>query len=195
MTRRNITLALVGLAVLVGFLGFGMSRGAFDPPRPPGPGGDFTLVDQSGKAVTQDILKGKWTAVFFGFTYCPDVCPTTMGVLGQAQGLLGPKAKDFQVLFISVDPQRDNPETLRVYLDNESFPEGTIGLTGSKDQVAVAAKAYRVFFEKSGSGSDYLVNHSTAVYLMNPTGQCAKVLPFGIGPDEIARQISDAMRP
>jgi len=194
MTRRNIILALVGLVVLVGLLGFGLSRGAFDPPRPPGPGGDFTLVDQSGKTVTQDVLKGKWTAIFFGFTYCPDVCPTTMGVLGQAQGLLGPKAKDFQVIFISVDPERDKPETLKAYLANESFPAGTIGLTGSREQVAVAAKAYRVFFEKSGAGSDYLVNHSTAIYLMDPKGQFAKVLPFGIGADEVARQISDAMR-
>ena len=117
-----------------------------------------------------------------------------MGVLGQAQGLLGPKAKDFQVVFISVDPERDTPAKLKAYLDNESFPKGTIGLTGSKEQVATAAKAYRVFFEKSGSGSDYLVNHSTATYLMNPRGQFAKVLPFGIGPDEVAQQISDAMR-
>ena len=194
MTRRNLTLALVGLAAVLALLGFGLSRGAFDPPQPPGPGGAFTLVDQSGKAVTQDVLKGKWSAVFFGFTYCPDVCPTTMGVLGQAQTLLGPKAKDFQVIFISVDPERDTPEKLKAYLDNESFPKGAIGLTGSRDQIAVAAKAYRVFFEKSGAGSDYLVNHSTATYLMNPKGQFAKVLPFGIGPDEVATQISSAMR-
>ena len=104
-------------------------------------------------------------------------------------------AKDFQVIFISVDPERDKPETLKSYLANESFPAGTIGLTGSREQVAVAAKAYRVFFEKSGAGSDYLVNHSTAIYLMDPKGQFAKVLPFGIGADEVARQISDAMRP
>ena len=194
MTRRNLIVLLASLGVLAGLVTLALRGGAFDPPRPPGPGGDFVLVDQSGRTVTQAVLKGKWSAVFFGFTYCPDVCPTTMGVLGQAQGLLGPKAKDFQVVFISVDPERDTPAKLKAYLDNESFPKGTIGLTGSKEQVATAAKAYRVFFEKSGSGSDSLVNHSTATYLMNPRGQFAKVLPFGIGPDEVAQQISDAMR-
>ena len=194
MTRRILIILVACLVGVLGLVGLGMRSGAFDPPKPPGPGGDFTLVDQTGKAVTQDVLKGKWSAVFFGFTYCPDVCPTTMGVLGQAQAQLGPKAKDFQVIFISVDPERDTPDKLKAYLDNESFPKGTIGLTGSKEQVAVAAKAYRVFFEKSGSGSDYLVNHSTATYLMDPKGQFTKVLPFGVGPEEVARQISEAMR-
>ncbi|OXE37605.1 MAG: photosynthetic protein synthase I [Phenylobacterium zucineum] len=193
MTRRNLTLFLTLGLVLVGLIGVGWRSGTFDPPRPPGPGGDFTLTDQTGKVFTQDDLKGKWSAIFFGFTYCPDVCPTTLGVLGRAQGLLGPKAKDFQVVFVSVDPERDTPEKLKAYLDNESFPKGTIGLTGSKDQVAGAARAYRVFFEKSGAGSDYLVNHSTATYLMDPKGRFARVLPFGLGPDDTARQISEAM--
>lgn len=194
MTRRNLIILAACVVGIAGLLGLGVRSGAFDPPKPPGPGGDFVLVDQTGRTVSQDILKGKWSAVFFGFTYCPDVCPTTMGILGQTQTQLGPKAKDFQVIFISVDPERDTPEKLKAYLDNESFPKGTIGLTGSREQVAAAAKAYRVFFEKSGAGSDYLVNHSTATYLMNPEGRFAKVLPFGIAPDEIALQISGAMR-
>jgi protein SCO1/2 len=131
--------------------------------------------------------------VFFGFTYCPDVCPTTLAAMGQAQTLLGPKAKDLQVIFVSVDPERDTPAQLANYLSNDAFPKGTIGLTGTPEQVAAAAKAYRVFYEKSGTGSDYLINHSTASYLMDPKGRFARVLPFGIGPDEIAKQISGAM--
>jgi len=194
MIRRNLILLLACLIGVGGLVGLGASRGIFDPPRPPGPGGDFVLVDQTGQTVSQDVLKGKWSAVFFGFTYCPDVCPTTMGVLGQAQALLGPRAKDFQVIFISVDPERDKPEALRAYLDNASFPKGTLGLTGTPEQVAVAARRYRVFFEKSGTGSDYLVNHSTATYLMDPKGRFASVLPFGIGPEEVALQISQAMQ-
>ncbi|OYU68988.1 MAG: photosynthetic protein synthase I [Alphaproteobacteria bacterium PA2] len=194
MTRRNLIILAACVVGIAGLIGLGLRSGAFDPPKPPGPGGDFVLVDQTGKTVSQDILKGKWSAVFFGFTYCPDVCPTTLGILGQTQTQLGPKAKDFQVIFISVDPERDTPEALKAYLDNESFPKGTIGLTGSKEQIAAAAKAYRVFYQKSGEGSDYLVNHSTATYLMNPEGRFAKVLPFGIAPDEIALQISGAMR-
>jgi protein SCO1/2 len=187
MFRRKLPLiaaCLAGLALL-----------AACAPQPKSlVGGPFQLVDQTGKPVTEKMLKGKWTAVFFGFTYCPDVCPTTLQVLAQAQDQLGPKAKDFQVVFISVDPERDTPAQLANYLSGSAFPKGTIGLTGTPAQVAVAAKAYRVFYEKSGTGSDYLINHSTPTYLMDPKGRFNRVLPFGIGPEEVARQISDAMR-
>jgi len=124
MTRRNLIILAACVAGIAGLIGLGVRSGAFDPPKPPGPGGDFVLVDQTGKTVSQDILKGKWSAVFFGFTYCPDVCPTTMGILGQTQAQLGPKAKDFQVIFISVDPERDTPEKLKAYLDNEFLSQG-----------------------------------------------------------------------
>ena len=193
MSRRIpilIAACVVGLLVLAGLA---WRAGVFHEAPSAGPGGPFQLVDQDGKATTEKVLKGKWTVVFFGFTYCPDVCPTTMAALGQAQDRLGPKAKDVQVIFVSVDPERDTPAQLKTYLSNDSFPKGTIGLTGTPDQVAVAAKAYRVFYQKSGTGSDYLVNHSTAAYLMDPKGRFARVIPFGIGPDEIARQISGAM--
>lgn len=191
-TRIRILIAacLVGLVILGGL---SWRAGLFAQPAPDGPGGAFQLVDQNAKPTTEQVLKGKWSAVFFGFTYCPDVCPTTLAALGQAQSLLGPKAKDFQVIFISLDPERDNPAQLRTYLSNEVFPKKTVGLTGSAAQVAVAAKAYRVFYEKSGAGADYLVNHSTATYLMDPKGRFSKVLPFGISPEEIAHQIAQAM--
>ena len=106
---------------------------------------------------------------------------------------MGPKAKDLQVIFISLDPERDTPAQLNTYLANDAFPKGTIGLTGSPAQVAVVAKAYRVFYEKSGMGSDYVINHSTASYVMDPKGRFARVLPYGISPDEISNQISQAM--
>ena len=157
-------------------------------------GGDFQLVNQDGRTVDQTMLNGKWSLVFFGFTYCPDVCPTTMQVLGAAQQQLGPKADKFQVVFISVDPERDTPEQIKTYLSNEVFPKGTIGLTGTPEQVAAAAKAYRVYYKKNGEGSDYLIDHSTPAYLMNPKGQFDRVLPYGISPEETTRQIADAMR-
>jgi protein SCO1/2 len=194
MTRRNLSLiavCLVGLAVLAGLA---WRAGVFAPQPSALVGGPFQLVDQTGKPVTEKMLKGKWSAVFFGFTYCPDVCPTTMQVLAQAQDQLGPKAKDLQVVFVTVDPERDTPAQLANYLNNSAFPKGVVGLTGTPAQVAVAAKAYRVFYEKSGTGSDYLINHSTPTYLMDPKGRFNRVLPFGIGPEEVARQISDAMR-
>ena len=157
-------------------------------------GGPFELVNQDGQPVDESILPGKWSVVFFGFTYCPDVCPTTMQVLGAAQRDLGPKADKFQVVFISVDPERDTPEQIKTYLSNEVFPKGTIGLTGTPEQVAAAAKAYRVYYKKNGEGSDYLIDHSTPAYLMNPKGQFDRVLPYGISPEETTRQIADAMR-
>ncbi|HEX5377167.1 MAG TPA: SCO family protein [Phenylobacterium sp.] len=193
MSRRNLILIGACVAGLFILAGLAWRAGVFEAPPSAGPGGPFQLVDQTGKPVTEAVLKGKWSAVFFGFTYCPDVCPTTLAAMAQAQERLGPKADKLQVVFVSLDPERDTPAQMAAYLANDAFPKGTVGLTGTPEQVAVAAKAYRVFYEKSGTGPDYLINHSTASYLMDPKGRFARVLPYGISPDEIARQISDAM--
>lgn len=157
-------------------------------------GGPFQLVDQTGRAVDQRVLKGKWSVVFFGFTFCPDVCPTTLQTLALAQDQLGPKAKDFQVIFVTVDPERDTPAQLKAYLSGAAAPRNTLGLTGTPAQVATIAKAYHVFYEKAGEGDSYLVNHSTASYLMGPDGRFRRVIPYNLPPEEVARQISDAMR-
>jgi protein SCO1/2 len=176
---------LTGLAVRSGILGPKQQTAAV--------GGPFQLVDQSGRTVDQQVLKGKWSAVFFGFTYCPDVCPTTLFALGQAEKLLGDKAKSFQTVFISVDPARDTPQQVATYLDNDAFPQAIVGLTGSPEQVQKAAKAYYVFYEKAGEGTDYTVNHSTITYLMNPRGELACVIPHGEAPEKIAQRIRTAM--
>jgi protein SCO1 len=157
-------------------------------------GGDFQLVNQDGKPVDQALLKGKWSAVFFGFTYCPDVCPTTLQTLGAAVDLLGPKAMDLQIIFISVDPERDTAPKLKAYLASPGFPKGIIGLTGTPDQVKAAAKAYRAYYEKDGTGETYLVNHTSLIYLMNPKGDFSRVLAYGQTPDENAKQIAEAMK-
>jgi protein SCO1/2 len=191
--RLPILIALVVLGLVVAG-GLAWRAGVFAPPPAQLVGGPFKLVNQDGKPVDESLLKGKWSAVFFGFTFCPDVCPTTMQAMAQAQERLGPKADKVQFVFVSVDPERDTPAALKTYLSNESFPKGTIGLTGTPQQVAAAAKAYRVFYQKEGEGSDYLISHSTPTYLMDTKGRFERVLPFGIGPDEIAKQISDAMR-
>ena len=156
-------------------------------------GGPFQLVDQNGKAADQNILKGKWSAVFFGYTYCPDVCPTTMQALAQAEDKLGAKAKNLQVVFISVDPARDTPAQLKTYLSPPAYPKGTIGLTGTPEQVAAAAKAYRVYYQKDGQGEGYSVAHSSIVYLMNPKGKFDRALTDSQTPAEVATQIGDAM--
>ena len=160
----------------------------------PAIGGGFNLVDQDGKPVDQSILKGKWTAVFFGYTFCPDVCPTTLQTLGAASTQLGARGKDFQVVFVTVDPERDKPAVLKSYLSSAAFPRGTIGLSGTPDQIAAIAKAYVVFYQKEGAGAGYAVDHSSAIYLMNPKGQFDSVIAYGLTPEDTRDQIVKAMR-
>jgi protein SCO1/2 len=157
-------------------------------------GGPFHMVDQDGKQVDESILKGKWSLVFFGYTFCPDVCPTTLQTVAQAEDRLGPKAKKLQVVFVTIDPARDTPRQLKTYLASPAFPKGTIGLTGTAAQVDAAAKAYKVFYQKQGTGPDYAMDHSSAVYLMDPKGRFDRVVAYGLSPDEIAHQVSEAMR-
>jgi len=176
---------ITGLAVQKGVLGSGRQTAAV--------GGPFHLVDASGRAIDQGALKGKWSAVFFGYTNCPDACPTTLFALGEAEKLLGPRATAFQTVFISVDPARDTPKAMANYLSNDAFPRRVLGLTGSEAQVADAARAYKVYFQKAGTGSEYTVNHSTFTYLMNPKGRFACVIPFNATPQEIAGHVEKAM--
>jgi protein SCO1/2 len=156
-------------------------------------GGDFTLTDQDGKTVDQTILNGKWTLVFFGFTYCPDYCPTTLGVLNAVQERMGDKAEDLQIVFISIDPERDTPQMLKDYLSSDGFPDGVIGLTGTPEQVAKAAKAYRAFYQKVGEGEGYTMNHGLTVYLMGPDGKFRSAVAHDLGPSRTATLIENAM--
>ncbi len=157
-------------------------------------GGPFQLVDQTGKTVDQHLLDGKWSAVFFGYTYCPDVCPTTLQILAQAKARLGARGKDLQVVFVSIDPDRDTPAQMKGYLATPSFPQPTIGLTGSAAQVAAIAKAYRVYYAKQGTGDGYAMAHSSLVYLMNPKGKFDSILSESQTPDQFATQIGDAIK-
>ena len=163
-------------------------------PAPAAVGGPFQLVDQNGAPATEKVLKGKWSAVFFGFTYCPDVCPGTLQGLSAAADLLGPKAKNLQIVFISVDPGRDTAPQIKNFLSADYVPKTTVGLSGTPEQVAAAAKAYRVYYAKVGEGPGYTVDHSTAIYLMDPKGRFVTVIPYNLPPEDIARRIADAMR-
>ncbi len=159
----------------------------------PDVGGSFNLVNQDGAVVDQTLLAGKWSLVFFGFTYCPDYCPTTLAALGATQAQLGDKAKDLQIVFISVDPDRDTPAALKTYLASDGFPRGVIGLTGSPEQVAAAAKVYRAFYEKVGEGEGYTMNHGLTIYLMGPDGQFRSALAHDLGPERSAQLIARVM--
>lgn len=194
MTRsRTLLWAVVGLGLLVTLV-LAFQTGMFRPrPAPADVGGPFQLVDQAGRPVTQDVLKGQWNAVFFGFTYCPDVCPGTLQTLIRAKDQLGPLGRDVRIVFISVDPGRDRPSAVSDWLEANSAPAGTLGLTGTQAQVDAAVKAYRAVAIKQGDGPDYLVDHSTVVYLMDPRGRFVRPLPHNL-PDEIVTQITAAKR-
>jgi len=156
-------------------------------------GGPFTLTDQDGQAVTEKILEGKWSLVFFGFTYCPDYCPTTLGVLNAVQERMGDKAKDLQIVFISIDPERDTPQMLKDYLSSDGFPDDVIGLTGTPEQVAQVAKEYRAFYQKVGEGEGYTMNHGLTVYLMGPDGKFRSAVAHDLGPSRTVTLIENAM--
>ena len=156
-------------------------------------GGPFQLVDQEGRPVDESLLEGKWSLVFFGFTYCPDFCPTTLAALEATKQRLGDKARDLQIVFISVDPERDTPQALKDYLSSDGFPEGVIGLTGTPEQVRAAADAYRAYYQKVGEGEGYTMNHSMTVYMMGPDGTFRTAVAEELGPERSAAIIERAM--
>jgi protein SCO1/2 len=195
MPRHRIILLLTCLVAILFAGALAFRAGVFkSAPASSAVGGAFQLVDQNGQPATEKALKGKWSAVFFGFTYCPDVCPGTLQGLSAATDILGPKAKNLQIVFISVDPGRDDVKQMKDYLSADYVPKSTLGLTGTPEQVAAAAKAYRVYYAKVGDGPGYTIDHSTAIYLMDPKGRFVTVIPYNLPPEDIARRIADAMR-
>jgi protein SCO1/2 len=131
--------------------------------------------------------------VFFGFTFCPDVCPATLSTLRVVKERLGPQAKDLQVVFVTVDPERDTPAQLRSYLSNPAFPQPSVGLTGTPEQIAAVAKAYKVYYAKAGTGADYQMNHGSAVYLMDPKGRFHSLVSTAQGLDSMVADIAGAI--
>ncbi|PZQ62291.1 MAG: SCO family protein [Phenylobacterium zucineum] len=195
MSRRILVLiAILALALAI-LTGLAVRKGVLGPQgQTAAIGGPFQLVDTQGRTVDQDVLKGKWSVVFFGFTHCPDICPTTLFELGQVEPLLAGDVDKVQSVLISVDPERDTPQQMAAYIANPAFPKRLVGLTGTPAQVAVAAKAYRVFYQKQVQGDDYTVNHAAYSYLMNPKGKFACVLPYELTPEQTAEKIKAAIR-
>lgn len=148
-------------------------------------GGDFTLTDTSGKTVKDQDFRGRIMLVFFGFTHCPDICPTTLGILSDALQKLGPKAEQVAPIFISVDPERDTPQTIKSYLSN--FDAHFIGLTGTPEQVKVAARAYKAYYGKSPDGGS--VNHSGFIYMMDKQGKYVQLFPYDAPAQDIAQAV------
>jgi len=158
-------------------------------------GGPFALIDHHGKTRTDADFRGKLLLVYFGFTHCPDICPSDMMAMAGALTALGPQANQVQGLFISVDPKRDTPELLAAYV--ESFHDNIVGLTGDETAIRRAAHAYKVYFNKvPGRGEDdYGFDHSAYIYLMGRDGKFIGVFPPSTPVDRIVRVLQPLVGP
>jgi protein SCO1 len=151
-------------------------------------GGPFRLVDQNGKTVTDGDLKGEWSLVYFGYTHCPDACPTALNDISIALDELGPKRGAVRPVFITVDPERDTPEVLKSYVT--SFDAPILALTGTPEEIAQAAKNYRVYYAKHPeAGGDYSMDHSSVIYVMDPQGRFTASFTHESSPEEIAERL------
>ena len=199
MPRRSILLFAALVLLLAAGLGvYALTGGGTHRPQGSGTalvGGPFTLVNQDGRQVTEKDFLGKYMLVFFGYTYCPDVCPTELQVMTAALDQMGPEADRIQPVFVSIDPARDTPQVLKPYVAN--FGPRLVGLTGTDAQIAGIAKAYRVYYAKAGgstSSSDYLMDHSSIIYLMGPDGSFVKHMPYTTDPTKLAAELQETLR-
>ncbi|MFN4140686.1 SCO family protein [Aestuariivirga sp.] len=197
MPRRSLLiLATVLLVIAAGLAGYAWMSRQVAGPASTGTalvGGPFTLTDQNGRRVTEKDFHGKYMLVFFGYTYCPDICPTELQVMMAALDQMGTEAEKIQPIFVSVDPARDTPDVMKSYVEN--FGPRLVGLTGSPEEVAAAAKAYRVYYARSGntaSTEDYLVDHSSIIYLMGPDGRFVKHFTYTTDAAKLASELKEA---
>ena len=160
--------------------------------------GEFSLIDHHGNPVTDEDYRGSWLLIFFGYTHCPDVCPTSLGVVALVMDELGPDAGKVQPLFITVDPARDTPELMAGYV--AAFHPSIIGLSGSAEQVKAAAQSHRAYYAKAPTMEgleevvgEYAMDHSAYLYLMDPEGVYANVFSPTDTPEEIAAAIRNFM--
>ena len=158
-------------------------------------GGNFELLDQNGKPFTDADLRGRYSLIYFGYANCPDVCPTTLQAMTEALEMLGPLTAKIRPVMISVDPERDTPQALKEYLEN--FHPSFIGLTGTPEQVRQAAQAFRVFYRRvkgvEGGSGDYLMDHSSIIYLMDPEGRYLDHFPSSVTADRLAKGVREAI--
>jgi protein SCO1/2 len=152
-------------------------------------GQDFSLPDQNGKLRTLADFRGKVVVVFFGYTHCPDVCPTTLAELAETMKRLGADADRVQVLFVTVDPARDTPEVLAQYMP--AFDKRFLALRGDADQLAATAKAFKVIYQKQPGTTpgNYTMDHSAGTYIYDPQGRLRLYVSYGQGPDVFTHDI------
>jgi protein SCO1/2 len=159
-------------------------------------GGPFSLLDPSGKRVTDKDFAGKPLLVYFGFTHCPDVCPSGLQVIAASLDELGDKAENLSVVFITVDPERDTPELMGKYV--ASFHKNIIGLSGTPEDIAAVTKAYRVYAKKvpdETNPAEYNVDHSSFMYLMDRNGEYMRHFPHSVDAKDLADALAKAIDP
>lgn len=175
-----VLVAFVGAAILLGWWRVdGPGRPVADSMAVqgvPAIGGPFTLVDHTGKTFTDADYRGRPMAVFFGFTHCPEVCPTTLMQMASLTRQIGAAADRLQILLITVDPERDTPEQLALYL--QSFDPRVVGLTGSREQIDTALGAYKAYAKKIPTADGYTMDHSASVYLMKADGSFRTTIDY-----------------
>jgi len=195
MTSKSLRLAIplaaaLAVAAVSGGAWFLMS-GTLGESAGLGIGGPFALTDGDGHTVTDRDLHGRYVLVYFGYTFCPDVCPTTLNAVAAALDQLGPRADKVQGLFITVDPARDTPQVVKEYA--AAFSPRIMGLSGTPQQIADVARAYRVYFAAKPPdtpGAAYTVDHSSLLYLMDPNGRFVAPIRADQPPDQMAAEIA-----
>ncbi len=189
--------ALVALLFAL-LLGACAQRSDAPPLKGASMGGPFTLTDQDGRRVSDRDFAGKYRLVYFGFTFCPDVCPVDLQAIGaglrQFEAEDADRAARVQPIFITVDPARDTPPALRAFVAH--FHPGLIGLTGSEAEIAQVARAYRIFYERGlpGPGGGYNVNHTRMAVLYGPEGAPVAIVPHDQGPEGVAAELGRWVR-
>ena len=197
--RRTALAALAVAAVLAGALLLGradepapelpvaqaLRAGAFDPPRD---APDFALPAAGGSLVRLSDHRGKVVLLTFGFTHCAAVCPTTLGTLARARAELGPAAERVQVIFVTVDPERDTARQMERYL--AAFDSTFLGATGTPEALAEVRAAFGVTAERQGDGPDYAMAHTSGIFLIDPAGRLRAMMPFGREAEDFAHDVA-----
>lgn len=190
--RALVTAAILATLFAVAAVTLVATQDRRQPPAPSAIGGSFSLTATDGSTVSDQTYAGKWELIYFGYTFCPDACPTALSDISLALEKLGPAAAQVKPLFITVDPKRDTRAALSDYL--KSFDPSIAGLTGSEAETTATAAAYHVYVKpQSDGGGDYLVDHSAYIYVMDPHGKFVDVIDGATAGDAMAAKLQAMM--
>jgi protein SCO1/2 len=183
---------LMGL-LLIGLLSACAHQFSGVAPNPIDLAPDFALTDENGQPFELSDLRGKWILLAYGYTHCPDVCPLTLSHLRDVKKAIDPNGEEVQVVFVTIDPERDTPDIMHKYVGHfdKQFPQKFKGLSGTPDEIAAAAKPYNVKYEKkeTGSADGYSMAHTAEVYLIDPKFNWRMTFPFSVKAEEIAADL------